>query len=189
MVQWTSSTYFLFYFIFYLVCFLSQWKCQQFAVCLFWNITASSEQMHLNTGLLVKWIIHKCSCREAKGIWTRCEPGKTAASPGLCSRNNPPDCFAQYIRNGFWLISILHFKDLCKGSKLSDLQFLQVCVNSVLKKHFKGILFMTSFSPIAEKYSIIIKIDLAWHFKDTLEKTYAPQNGTPVLTTWLQALS
>lgn len=41
-----------------------------------WNTTASSEQMHLNTDLLVKWIIHKCSCHEAKGIWTGASQGK-----------------------------------------------------------------------------------------------------------------
>lgn len=52
-----------------------------------WNTTASSEQMHLNTGLLVKWIIHKCSCHEARGIWTQSEPRKIAASPGLCDGN------------------------------------------------------------------------------------------------------
>lgn len=80
-----------------------------------WNTTASSEQMHLNTGLLVKWIIHKRSCHEAKGIWIQSEPGKIAASPGLCSGNIHLTVFAQYIRNGVWLISVLHFKDLCKA--------------------------------------------------------------------------
>lgn len=77
-----------------------------------WNTTASSEQMHLNTGLLVKWIIHECSCHKAKGIWTRSEPGKIAASPGLCSRNIHLTVFAQNIRNGFWLTSMFDFKDL-----------------------------------------------------------------------------
>lgn len=56
-----------FFFFFCIVCFLFQWKCQQWAHNVpVWNTTASSEQMHFNTGLLVKWIIHTCSCYEGE---------------------------------------------------------------------------------------------------------------------------
>lgn len=82
-----------------------------------WNTTASSEQMHLNTGLLVKWIIHKCSCHEAKGIWTRSEPGKNCCITRTLQQEHPPDFLAQCIRNGFWLISMCIKKERKKGRK------------------------------------------------------------------------
>lgn len=82
-----------------------------------WNATASFEQMHLNTGLLVKLIIHKCSCHEAWGIWTQSKPGKICC----CTRTSSHLTVFSIHQKRFVakLSSLLQYSRLCSLIKIT----------------------------------------------------------------------